>query len=197
MAADSAEQAGGAPAPATQALRPAAASAGAPAGTVELQSAHWETRKLSFTYSGFTTRYSCDGLEDAVRQLLLVTGARKQDLHIHSIGCVHGFGYPEPFPGVEGTFSVLVPDTAQPPAAGAVSAQWQPVDLVRDRGLQAFWDSLYGGDCELLEQFQRRILPLFSTRNLNYRSSCFPYTATLGAITLKLQVLKAVPAGPS
>ena len=174
------------------AAQPAAAGSDTASQGAELQSAHWESRKISFTYMGIGTKYSCDGLEDSVRQLLLVAGARKQDLNIRSQGCIHGFGYPEPFPGVEGTFSVLVPDAGQP-AAGAVAAQWTPVDVVRDRGLEAFWDSINGGDCQLLEQFKKQILPLFSTRGVNFRSSCFPYTATLGAITLKLQALKPLP----
>ena len=191
LAADAA-QAGAAAASTTGSSQDAGA-AGVASQTPDLQNAHWETRKISFTYMGIGTKYSCDGLENAVRQLLLVAGARKQDLNIHSSGCVHGAGHIEPFPGVTGTFSVLVPDTAQPPTTGAVSAQWLPVDVVRDRGLGVYMDSLNGGDCQLLEQFRRQILPLFSTRNLDFRSSCFPYTATLGAITLKLQVLKPLP----
>ncbi len=67
-------------------------------------------RKLDYTYMGFTSKYSCDGLRDSVREVLLALGARKKDLKIQSGGCINSEGV-EPFPGVAATFSVLVPVT--------------------------------------------------------------------------------------
>ncbi len=44
----------------------------------------WVGRKLDYTYMGFTAKYSCDGLRDTVREVLLALGARKDDLEIRS-----------------------------------------------------------------------------------------------------------------
>ena len=46
----------------------------------------WKEQHLSFTYTGRTSRYSCDGLREKVRALLLDLGARR-DLQIAAIGC--------------------------------------------------------------------------------------------------------------
>src|ERR1700761_6038078 len=87
------------------------ATAGVPALSVAPPASHWVERKLDYTYQGFTTKYSCDGLRDNVRGVLLALGARKKDLQIHSNGCSRLNGAPEPFPGVTARFWVLVPVT--------------------------------------------------------------------------------------
>src|SRR5580704_3754722 len=58
----------------------------ADAGTGNPIPAVWKEQHLSFTYMGRTSRYSCDGLRDKVRALLLDLGARR-DLKITAIGC--------------------------------------------------------------------------------------------------------------
>lgn len=162
--------------------------------------ARWVTRKFSLTFMGFTAHYSCDGLRDNVRDILLQLGARKEDLKLREIGCVRLEG-PSPMPGVDGTFSVLVPvDQIKPTdvlaaalpkttgTAGAepLPAQWRSVDLIR----ALRYGSDLTGNCELLEQVKQDILPLMSGRNLEYRALCVPYTATVGGVTFKLDVLK-------
>jgi len=163
----------------------AADTAGAPA-------AHWVQRKLDFTYTGFTTKYSCDGLVDNVRELLLTLGARKKDLQIQSAGCTRFFGV-EPFPGVRAQFWVLAPATADEAAKGGdnvvQATQWQTVDLVRNPDFRS--DQ---GQCELLDQLKRQALPLFTSRNLDFRSACVPHEITLGDIRFTVDVLRAAPA---
>ena len=46
----------------------------------------WRERHVDFMYAGRTTRYSCDGLRDKVRAMLLDLGARR-DPRIVAIGC--------------------------------------------------------------------------------------------------------------
>ena len=173
----------------------AADTAGIPALSVAPPAAHWVERKLDYTYMGFTAHYSCDGLRDTVRDVLLALGARKADLKVHSRGCTRLEG-PEPFPGVAATFSVLVPTT--PDEIGKVgntpapATRWQTVDLVKR--------TTYGLDhapCELLEQLRDKALPLFTSRNLTFQSSCVPHQITLGEITFSVDVLRpAAPASP-
>jgi hypothetical protein len=179
---------------------PATWAADAPAQSSTPQSvpapaAHWVERKFNYVYQGFTTKYSCDGLRDTVRDLILDLGARRADLDVKESGCTNLNG-PEEFPGVAARFSVLVPVTTDEVgkvgAAAALPAQWQTVDLVRKTGsgyLQA--------PCELLEQLKEKLLPMFTTRNLNFRSSCMPHQVSPGQIQFTVDVLRAAPAAPA
>jgi hypothetical protein len=161
------------------------------ADTAAAPPAHWVERTLDYTYMGFTTKYSCDGLRDNVRDVLLALGARKSDLKIQSRGCTRLNG-PEEFPGVSAHFWVLQPlapedvGKAADPASNA--ARWQTVDLVRING--ASWDQ---GQCELLEQMQKKVLPLFTSRNVNFHSSCFPHEVSPGEIQFTVDVLRPTP----
>jgi len=78
--------------------------------------AAWKDHDLVLDYFGFTTRYSCDGLRDRVRTVLLQLGARP-DLSISTSGCLHPGGGVELFPSVQVHFASLQPTIA--PASGA------------------------------------------------------------------------------
>ena len=168
-------------------------AAGVAAQPVAPPAAHWVQRKLDFTYLGFTTHYSCDGLLDNVRDVLLRLGARKQDLEIHSTGCTRLDGVPEPFPGVVAHFWVLVPvapdGTGTAGAAASHPTQWKTVNLTRIQ--QYRFDQ---GQCELLEQLKNKALPLFTSRNLQYHSSCVPHEITPGDTQFTVDVLIPAPA---
>jgi len=171
---------------------PAAAAAAA-------QPARWEQKKIYFTYLGFTTHYSCEGLTDQVRRVLLELGARKADMHVHEAGCTSRLGEPEPFPAVQGTFFVLepvAPSQADDPSAhpGIVPAHWQPVNVHFDHQNESLDMS---GQCELLEQVRQHILPLFPARNVQFNTLCIPHQLTAGGNTLQAEVLIPDTAGPS
>ena len=150
--------------------------------------AGWAAREFRFTYQGFTARYSCDGLSDRVRAVLLLLGARKQDLQVTPTGCGAGFGRPTPFPAVAVKMSVLEPlDAKTPQGTESLASVWRNVDVSRPQSLAA------AGDCELTEQIKASILPLFTTRAIEYRSTCVPHQLTPGGTTLKTDVLVPVP----
>lgn len=137
----------------------------------------WAPKQIQFVYQGFTTHYSCDGLQDRVRTMLEKLGAR--DLKVRQFGCVRPSG-PTPFPGVQVTMQVLIPaDSAAASKdrnpAPPVQAQWKAVELMPEN---ASYDEQ--GNCELIEQFKRTFLPLFTTRNVKYSSTCVPHQITLG-----------------
>ena len=179
--------------PAAAALGRAEAVSAAPADSQPAaeapQTARWSERKISFTYMGFTTHYSCEGLTDQVRHVLLELGARKSDMNVHELGCTTRVGEPTPFPAVAGTFYVLEPvppEQAYSPAGvvGVVSAHWQPVDVRFDHsGLDM------SGQCELLEQIKQHILPLFPARNVQFKSLCVPHELFAGGTSLRVEVL--------
>jgi hypothetical protein len=145
------------------------------------QPAAWTPKELRFIYMAPTPTYSCDGLRDKVRRILLALGAR-EDLQLREGPCA-SFGEPTAFPGVTIKMSVL-----EPVAAGSVPARWQSIDLP-PRG-DLLWSP---SDCELVEQIRQAILPLFATRNVKDSATCIPYQPQVGVAHLKAEVLIAVP----
>ncbi len=144
------------------------------------QPAQWVSRDISFTYVGLVTRYSCDSLVGYMRQVLLVLGARKEDLSIRATGCSAEAVQEERFPGVTGTFSVLV--SAPAGSAGDVAAEWQRVDVTADASY-----------CELLQQVARKVLPLFTARNAQFSATC-PARPVVGSQKLTAEVLAPIEA---
>ncbi len=166
------------PAPAA----PAAAADGSPPTW-----AVWTPKELRFIYMGFTAHYSCDGLADKMRKILLQLGARS-DMKISAVPCSGPLGTPTEFPGVTVKMNVLTLwDSATASAATTpVPAHWKLVELSTER------DPLYqAGDCELVEQVKAHVLPLFRPRHVDYHSNCIPYQLQMGAAQLKADVLFA------
>ena len=148
----------------------------------------WTPKELRFTYMGFTSHYSCDGLADKMRSILLQLGARP-DLKIRESPCSGSLGRPTEFPGVTVNMNVLVPwdATSANATVTPVPAHWKMVELSTER------DPLReAGDCELIEQVKAHVLPLFSARNVDYRSTCVPNQLQIGGTRLKAEVLLAV-----
>ena len=147
----------------------------------------WTPKELRFVYMGFTSHYSCDGLRDKMRSILLQLGARP-DLSVREVPCSGGAGRPTEFPGVTVKMNVLAPWDAQTssPTATPVPAHWKPVEINTDR------DPLReAGDCELVEQVKSRVMPLLYARNVDYHSNCVPNQLQIGGTQLKGEVLIA------
>jgi hypothetical protein len=115
----------------------------APTAAADAQPAVWTHKEKRYTYMGFTSHYSCDGLRDKIRATLLKFGARK-DLEVTSTACAGGPGRPVPFPGVS-----------------------------------------------IIEQIKEQLLPLFTTRNVQYQSTCIPNQLQIGSTQLRAEVLVA------
>jgi len=156
----------------------------------------WKAKEFKLTYMGFTTKYSCEGLADKVKKILLTLGARKDDLHVAETGCIEAFR-PSPLPGVRVKMSVLEPVSDQASTANTsggsdavVTAYWKPVQLKLDA------DSVTeAGECELVEQIRRQVLPLFAARDVKFSyTDCVPHHL-LPAERLHATVL-APPAAP-
>ena len=165
----------------------AAADDGAPATQPASppEFAVWTQKEVQFTYMGFTTHYTCDGLRDAVRDMLLQLGARKSDLKVTEQPCSGQPDRPNPFPGVRIKMSVLQPAPAQIGSdTQVVEAHWKPVKLpYRETGINA------AGQCELLEQFNQKIMPLFTTRNVDLHATCVPHQLEPLGTKLQAEVL--------
>jgi hypothetical protein len=151
------------------------------------QPAIWVQKELNFRYVGYTTKYSCDGLMDRMRGILLKLGARK-DLKLTGYGCL-GVNSPEATPGVRIVMHVLQP--AGTTAGQTIAAHWRSVDLLADRDLL---DA--ARDCELIAQLDRDVLPLFAARHVDYSATCSAHEPVVGGTRLKADVLVADAAPP-
>lgn len=150
----------------------------------------WVPKHVQFIYQGFTTRYSCDGLRDEIRTMLEKLGPR--DLEVREMACTSPVGVPSPFPGVMVNMRVLVPASSAEASkvkdpGPTVQAEWKNVVLMP---ANASYNEQ--GKCELIEQFKETFLPLFSTRNVKYGSTCIPHQLTLGT-HLSAEVLMPAP----
>ena len=158
------------------------------AGDSGTEAAAWVQKEVNFRYVGFTTKYSCDGLRERMRGILLQLGAR-DDLKMTGYGCV-GANSPETTPGVRIVMHVLEPASAT--AGHSLAARWKSVDLLSDRDLL---DA--AGDCELIAQLNRDVLPLFAVRHLDYSATCSVGHPLAGGTRLKADVLVADTAAPA
>jgi len=145
------------------------------------ESAVWAPSELEFTYTGFTTKYSCDGLRDKMSKVLLKLGAR-EDLEVRPFGCVR-IQAPDLITGVTIKMQVLQPAEGREPA---VAAHWKKVDLL---GRREAVDA--AADCELIGELKRKVLPLFATRNVEYNATCERGHILAAGTRLKAEVLVA------
>ena len=168
-------------------LATAALAADAPASAAARGS--WQTHKYSFQFLGFTSTYSCDGLADKLKELLLAAGARA-DAKSQPGACAAGFGRPDKFARADLSFSTLAPLDGDAAAnRKPINGTWRAVILGAQspRGLQL-------GDCELVEQFLQQVLPMFTTRNVVSNTTCIPNQESGSVIDLKFDFFTALPA---
>lgn len=170
------------------ALAGAALSIGGGVGTAlaaaeSTQPSVWEHHQASTAWFGHTSHYTCSGIEETVKHVLLYLGARP-DLKV-TASC------PDPIAPVK--TAVVKTDfySLKPAPAGAgdtVTGQWVPVRLTPQSPSQAPY--LDTSECELIDQFKGLFTKAFSFRDLKYQASCFPHDVTLLDYSVRGQVLK-------
>jgi hypothetical protein len=148
----------------------------------------WQKHQYTFAFMGFTSTYSCDGLADKLKLLLIAAGAR-HDVKSRPGACATGFGRPDKFARADLTFFTLAPGAADAASGGRpVDGIWRPVAFA-DRSPR----ELSTGDCELVEQFRSNVLPMFTTRNVDNHTTCVPYENSGSVINLKFESFAARP----
>ncbi len=150
----------------------------------------WQKHEYELHYMGFTSRYSCEGLQGQLQLLLKAAGAR-DDVHVSSGPCDKPAGHPTRFAAANMTFYTLVPASAGSGAA-TTPAMWRTVKLADHSPSQ-----LQSGDCELVEEFRDQILPMFTTRNIVDGMSCVPNDEHIGQLNLRFDVLTSAPVTPA
>ena len=144
----------------------------------------WQKHEYRFVAMSFTSTYSCDGLADKLKLLLLTAGARK-DVKSMPAACANGFGTPDRLASAYLTYYTLAPaaaDSTEKPVASV----WRTVNL-RPRSPR----ELAVGDCEIIEQFRDQLLPTFASRNVSGGATCVPHQQSGSNFDLSFEVLVA------
>jgi hypothetical protein len=180
----------------------------APAAPDTVQ-AIWKHQEISFYFQSFTTFYSCTGLEGKLERIMRALGVHAK-VRVRSADCPSSVAS---MPRV--VMKVASPVEATPEAyaerdknksvreltervKGGKStnpldsleefpAQWRKVSLTRGRL------ALEPGDCELIEELQRKVLPKLAVRITDDDVQCSPNQLTLGQPRLQVEALMEMP----
>ncbi len=164
----------------------------------------WKHQQLQFYFQSFNTFYSCTGLEEAVRRYLQPL-VGQVEVRVNSPECPGGIAR---MPRVRLEIISAVPATEA--ALAEQEEQRSKRELVqRLRGrTSATFDSLEPfpanwerialarrldvatGDCELIEQLQRKILPQLAVRLIDDGPRC---AGSIGQPRLQVEALVALP----
>jgi hypothetical protein len=170
------------------ALAGAVLGLGAGAGTAlaapeNPQPSVWEHHQATTAWFGQTAHYTCPGLENTLRHILLYLGARP-DLKVEA-SCPNLVD-PLRSAVVKTDFYSLKPVPSE--TGDTISAQWVPVKLTPQSPTQAPF--IGTSECELLFQFKDLISKSFSFQDLKFTASCFPHYVSLLDYYVHGQVLK-------
>jgi hypothetical protein len=155
----------------------------------------WKEHHLNFFYMGRTSRYSCEGLRDKVRAMLLDLGARR-DIRVTALGCEDG-AESRARPGSLGpSLNIVVSTLALPDASAkplhpgdlaAVNARFEPFTITSDA-----FGNMGIADCELVEEFSRQILPKLAVRILKQDITCVPLQQSGSRFLVRGEVLRTL-----
>jgi hypothetical protein len=161
-------------------------AADAPVGTADaaIQASAWQHHQAKFNFMGFTTAYSCDGLEGKVKSILKFFGARNP--RVQTSGCPRGPDTISHMIWVNVEFDSLAAASAGTPSGDVVQARWTPVQL---DGQRPFF--MGEGDCELIFAMKPVLTDAFSFQSLSYETACTPHEVTFADFRVKGQVLKS------
>jgi hypothetical protein len=169
----------------------------------------WKTQQIAFEYYGYSTFYSCLSLHRRVQRMLVSVGA-SPDIRLQSYRCDDHSG------SARFLFEIKSPVEATPeniremttydstdelvamvrgerlPNAEDVQrfrAVWRKISFAKDRHLR-----LSPGDCELVEQFRRQVLPKMSVQVLHDSVRCSPGYSGISPPRLTVSALVPVDA---
>ena len=170
----------------------------------------WMEQNFDFHYQSFTTFYSCSSLAEKMRRILIELGAERKT-KVRVSGCDSSSGIarmpvvristaspfeatPETLADLEKTRPVreLAARVRNDRAKGIemdeqFPAHWKRVSLSRGSlGLSP-------GDCELVEQIERKLLPKLAVRIVSSDMRCTPNQLTLGQPRLEVEALAELP----
>lgn len=186
-----------------QAAEPAPATAADPVQSI------WKHQEIAFYFQSFTTFYSCTSLEGKLERIMRELGVHAK-VKVRSADCPSSVAR---MPRV--VMQVVSPVEATPAALadrdknksvrelaqrvrGKTSdhpldsleqfpAQWRSVSLTRGRL------DLQPGDCELIDELQKKVLPKLAVHIVRDDVLCSPNQLTMGQPRLEVEALIEIP----
>jgi hypothetical protein len=167
----------------------------------------WKAQQVNFEYRGYSTIYSCQSLEDKLQVILRSVGAR-EDLQLRSYACNEEIGVARfqvslqsPVVASEANIREITTHDAKDELVARVNGEklaapedlprfaavWKTVSFARDRDMR-----LERGDCELVKQLRREILPRLSVQVVKDNVRCSSSLGNAGRPRLIVSAL--VPA---
>lgn len=130
--------------------------------------ARWEAQQLELTFFFFTSIYTCEGIRAQLEKLLLAMGAR-DDIRFG------GICYNAPVRRLDQVdshriqiaFSIPVQAEGGGTPGETFPAQWREVEIESGKPR-----SILPGDCELVAQFAKKVLPLFNPDAVTRLPNC-------------------------
>jgi hypothetical protein len=168
----------------------------------------WKHQEISFYFQSFTTFYSCSGLEGKLERIMRELGVHAR-VRVRSADCPASVAR---MPRV--MMQVIGPVEATPEALAErdknksvrelvervrgksnhpldsldqFPAQWRRVSLTRGRL------DLQPGDCELIDEVKKKVLPRLAVRIVNDDVRCTPNQLALGQPRLEVDALTELP----
>jgi hypothetical protein len=157
-----------------------------PGSNAAVVAGSWQHHTVKVSYYGITSLYTCSGLEDHVKDILVHFGARK-DAKVRASGCARGPDAPSHNAWIDADFYTLTPAT-DATAPDTVQAYWASREIGPRRPY--FMDD---GDCELVDQMKDTISKSFALKDLKYETDCVPHQIMINGYHVKADALIAVP----
>jgi len=195
--------------PAVAAADGAPAEPEAQATAADPVQAIWKHQEIAFYFQSFTTFYSCTGLEGKLERIMRELGVHAR-VKVRSADCPYSVAR---MPRV--VMQVISPVEATPEALAdrdknksvrelaqrvrgkksehpldsleEFPAQWRRVSLSRGRL------DLQPGDCELIDELQKKVLPKLAVRTVRDDVQCSPNQLTMGQPRLEVDALVEIP----
>jgi len=172
----------------------------------ETVKAVWQVQDIHFQYIGFTTQYSCDSLRDKMREVLKQLAVREDTL-VSVAGCTEMSG-PAKNPSLRIVVAHAVPEAGFKPGEKraellALMQRKSKTAVPGDEPFDAVLRTVVlksksglgsgaAGDCELLEQTRRFLLPKLGVKVVKDDMRCTPYQGSVGTQSLAVEVLAPV-----
>lgn len=188
------------------------AASGVSAAEPDTARAVLKPQEIGFYYQSFTSFYSCDGLESKLKRILKALGAN-QDVDVEARGCDAGSGSQiarspyvtiriiSPVEATPQALAELEKGRAQRELAAKVRGNrgkltdaeaqfqgtWKPVSLSRGQlGLEP-------GDCELIDELRKKVLPKLGVRIVKDGVQCTPNQINRSQPRLEVEALVQPP----
>jgi hypothetical protein len=147
----------------------------------------WKPQRINFVYRGYSTLYSCRGLQDKLEKILATVGARDH-VELRAYSCDDALSIARfqialasPIEATSQNVQELTTYDTRDELVARVRGQqlasaedlprfpavWKTISFARSREMR-----LEPGDCELVQQLRRHVLPRMSVQIVSDRVRC-------------------------